>query len=127
MNRLGSIFPRFLSGLIEVQDALLIDSYIGKILKPFPHTTSQIGTLDAPFANVFADNISNQWGQIGVNSISSDPPLYTSITNGLAEIQLSIDDNSLSIVDGMLSVKSIVSIGSTGDVQFDAPLYITAP
>jgi len=116
---------KFLSGFNEIPHALIRGGRISYNLYSYDHT--DIGSNEAPFRNIYADNFSNAFGTFAVNTISTTPPLTASIQNGIASLDLSIDDSTLSIVNGSLSVKSIVSVGSTGDVQFDSPLYITAP
>ena len=74
MNNSLTIFPRFFSNTIELPDVWLQGStMVSGVIKPFrsSEVIAQIGELDNLFHAVYAESISNMFGQIQINNIES--------------------------------------------------------
>jgi hypothetical protein len=129
MNRALSIFPRFLSGLIELEDVnFTTRAYFSRDLIPFGDHNQSVGLIDKPFTSVFATSVYattlfSRNGELQVNQVTSPEPLKTTLLNGIANVSLT-HDGSLQVVDGALSVKPIIRMNSDYDLKFADPLKV---
>ncbi len=125
MNRL-SFFPKMMSGFIEIPNALLISPYISNSVLPI-FGNVDIGSSSKPFHNIHANdvrgvNLWNMWGSMNVNNISANVPLSSVNNAGTSTITLNIDENTLQIVEGKLSVKTSILNSDDISVSYTTPL-----
>ena len=119
-----NVFPRFLSGLVEIEGAWLINSYISGILTPFK--TSQLGTLLRPFEALYATKVFNGNGEMLVNNVLSNSPLTIDSDEGTAVVNL-LHDSTLQVTQaGELSVvPEIIMQGGSVEFRAQEPMQIT--
>jgi hypothetical protein len=83
-----------MSGLWEVNDALLTSPHINGRVLPYPHTdTAYIGSPDSPFGGGHFQALHNAYGELKVNSITVNQPLEALADQG--NIDLSLDMEAL--------------------------------
>jgi len=73
-------FPRFLSGLIEIDDAWLRSPVISGKLMPFG--TVMIGSEEMPFHSAYVSELYNRFGQMLINDAISSSVIDLSINEG---------------------------------------------
>jgi len=73
-------FPRFVSGLIEIDDAWLRSPVISGNMMPFGSVT--IGSPDVPFSNAYVSDVYNRFGQMLINDAISSSVIDLSINEG---------------------------------------------
>jgi hypothetical protein len=118
-----SIFPRFLSGLIELEDIWLTDGgLISGTLRPFH--AAHLGSEESAFTSLHASQVFNQNGELAINNMLTLEPLTLVEGNGVAQVGLSIDD-TLQVNEGKLSVRPIIRMNNANlDLRFRPPLNI---
>lgn len=98
---MNTSFPRYLSGLQEINSAWLIgETFISGILRPFPGSTliTQIGTFQSPFASIYAESHFNKFGEMLLNNVSTSSPLTVNKSDGVATVSLQYN-TTLQVVD----------------------------
>src|SRR4051812_43684683 len=115
MNR-QSFFPRFLSGLIELQDIHHVNNsfYSGNLI-PYGDHQQSVGVIDKPFTSVYGSDIYNRNGKLEVNRLTGRDPIKTTLVDGIGDVSL-MYDGSLQVVDGALSVKPTITMNSDFDL-----------
>src|SRR4051812_11339203 len=100
MNRALTLFPRFLTGLVELEGVHFTSpTYFSRDLIPYGIHNQSVGLIDNPFTSVYASNVYNRNGKLEVNRLTSRDPLKTALLDGTADISLTYD-GTLQIVDG---------------------------
>ena len=126
MNNL-SFFPRPISNLVELTGIWLRgENYVTGTIKPlsnFNNFTS-LGSLDTPFSEVHANYIYNSFGQIKINDLTSSVPIVTHLSDGVADIHLSIDGTLQITPDGKLSVVPKILMQSDLEMKATAPIKL---
>jgi hypothetical protein len=113
-------FPRFLSGLIEIDDAWLRSPVISGYLRPFG--TVSVGSPEQPFEAAYVNELSNRFGQMKINDAISGSVIDLTIDEGTLKPALRYND-SLTIIDGKLAVKERILLPSNIQFSYDPPLF----
>ncbi|KAJ3032211.1 hypothetical protein HK097_005367, partial [Rhizophlyctis rosea] len=92
-------FNRYVSGLLEIEDAWLRAPVVSGPFLPLGSGT--IGSSESPFQHAYLTEITNKQGPLRVNDVSSAAPIDLINEGGVVKPQLRHDD-SLAISDGKL-------------------------
>ena len=120
-------FPRMMSGMIELENVWLLGTTLvsGNIL-PFPGSQISIGNPQSPFDTVFANSLSNGFGELLVNDVSTVAPLTRQIEQGVANLSLLFDNTMTLNASGELGVRERFLTPSNTEFEFSDPLHFTA-
>ena len=120
-------FPRFVSGLIEIDNAWLIGTiYVSGTIRPFPNTTSivSLGTIDHPFHQIRGESDCNRFGEVQINSITSSAPIVTNTQNGIAGISINYDSTLNVTPSRQLSVVPKILMQSDLEMKATPPVKL---
>lgn len=114
-------FPRFLSGLIEIEDAWLRAPLISSSFRPFGSVS--IGSADAPFESAYVNELSNRFGQMKINDAISGSVIDLAIDDGVLRPALRFNDTLTIDAAGSLGVRERVLLPSNIEFFFADPLH----
>ena len=116
-----SFFPRFLSGLIEIDDAWLRSPFISGGLRPFGSVA--LGSSTNPFSSIHVGEVTNRYGQMRVNDVSSGSVIDLLINEGVLSPKLKFNDTLTIDPDGNLGVRERILTPSNLEFSFSDPLH----
>lgn len=116
------MFPKFVSGLIEIVNPWIENGFLSGDFEPIGITN--LGKSSKRLTSIHSLDAYTKNGLLNVNEIDGILPISASNVLGVGRIGLSIDENTMQILyNGKLSVKPIV-ITPDIEFQYQSPLVL---